>query len=165
MSAAGAAWRIRQVTAYDCGSLLALVRELAEYEALSHTVTATETSIAKTLFGPQANAEALLAEAGEHAVGFALYFHNVSTFVGRRGLYLEDLYVQPAWRGRGIGKALFRAVARVAVQRNAGRFEWMTLDWNTPAIGFYESLGAKQLPEWRLFRITGEALARLGAPE
>jgi GNAT superfamily N-acetyltransferase len=165
MSAAGAAWRIRQAAPEDRAALLGLIRELAEYESLTHLVTATEDSIAATLFGPDANAEALLAESDGCGVGFALYFHNVSTFLGRRGLYLEDLYVQPAWRGRGIGKALLRVCARVAVERGCGRFEWMALDWNVPAIGFYESLGAVQHPEWRLFRMTGDALARFGAAE
>jgi GNAT superfamily N-acetyltransferase len=165
MSTAFGAWRIRPAAAADCPTLLGLVRELADYEALTHLVTATEASIAETLFGRDANAEALLAEADQQAVGFALCFHNVSTFLGRRGLYLEDLYVQPAWRGRGIGKALLRACARIAVERRCGRFEWMALDWNAPAIGFYESLGAVQHPEWRLFRMTGDALARLGAAE
>jgi hypothetical protein len=165
MTAAGAPWRIRQATAEDCGTLLGLIRELAEYEALTHLVTATEESIAVTLFGPEATAEALLAESDGRGVGFALYFHNVSTFVGRRGLYLEDLYVQPERRGCGIGKALLRACARIAVERGCGRFEWMALDWNTAAIGFYESLGAVQHPEWRLLRMTGGALARLGAAE
>jgi GNAT superfamily N-acetyltransferase len=165
MSTAAGASRIRPATPEDCATLLGLVHELAEYESLTHLVTATEASIAETLFGPHANAEALLAESEGHCVGFALYFHNVSTFLGRRGLYLEDLYVQPASRGRGIGKALLRACARIAVERGCGRFEWMALDWNTPAIGFYESLGAVQHPEWRLFRMTGDALARLGAAE
>jgi hypothetical protein len=159
------AWQLRRATAFDCGTLLGLILELARYEDLTHTVTATEASIAGTLFGPQANAEAILAETEGNAVGFALCFHNVSTFVGRRGLYLEDLYVQPQWRGRGIGKALFRACARMAVARGCGRFEWMVLDWNKPAIDFYEALGAVQHPEWRLFRLTGDAIARLADPD
>ncbi|MCU0803797.1 MAG: GNAT family N-acetyltransferase [Burkholderiales bacterium] len=153
---------VRPATRADVPALLDLIRGLAEYERLSHLVEATEASLADALFGAGAHVEALLAEHGGEPVGFALYFHNFSTFLGRRGLYLEDLFVRPAHRRRGIGRALLLAVARIAHARNCGRFEWMALDWNTPAIEFYKSLGAVEHPEWRLLRVAGDALARLG---
>lgn len=152
---------IRRAARADVPALLGLIRGLAEYERLTPLVTATEDGLAETLFGTQANAEALLAEVDGEPVGFALYFHNVSTFLGRRGLYLEDLFVLPSHRRRGIGKALLAECARIAHERSCGRFEWMALDWNTPAIEFYKSLGASEMAEWRLFRMTGDALARL----
>ncbi|MGA8055197.1 MAG: GNAT family N-acetyltransferase [Burkholderiales bacterium] len=152
---------IRRAARADVPALLGLIRGLAEYERLTPLVTATEDGLAETLFGTQANAEALLAEVDGEPVGFALYFQNVSTFLGRRGLYLEDLFVLPSHRRRGIGKALLAECARIAHERSCGRFEWMALDWNTPAIEFYKSLGASEMAEWRLFRMTGDALARL----
>ena len=152
---------IRRAARADVPALLGLIRGLAEYERLTPLVTATEDGLAETLFGTQANAEALLAEVDGEPVGFALYFHNMSTFLGRRGLYLEDLFVLPSHRRRGIGKALLAECARIAHKRSCGRFEWMALDWNTPAIEFYKSLGASEMAEWRLFRMTGDALARL----
>jgi len=154
---------VRAATRADVPALLALIRGLAEYERLSHLVEATEASLADALFGPGAHVEALLAETDGEAAGFALFFHNFSTFLGRKGLYLEDLFVRPAHRRRGIGKALLLAVARIAHARGCGRFEWMALDWNTPAIDFYKSLGAIEHPEWRLLRVTGDSLARLAA--
>jgi GNAT superfamily N-acetyltransferase len=154
---------VRPATRADVPALLALIRGLAEYERLSHLVEASEVSLAESLFGPDAHVEALLAASEGDAVGFALFFHNFSTFLGRKGLYLEDLFVKPEHRRRGVGKALLLAVARIAHERGCGRFEWMALDWNTPAIDFYKSLGAVEHPEWRLLRVTGDALARLAA--
>jgi GNAT superfamily N-acetyltransferase len=154
---------IRAATREDVPTLLELVRALAEYERLAHLVAADEEQLAVELFGPAARAEAVLGLAGGVAVGFAVYFHNFSTFLGRRGLYLEDLFVRPEHRRRGYGRQLLRHVARLAHARGCGRFEWMALDWNEPAIRFYKSLGAVELAEWRLFRVTGDALARLAA--
>ncbi|MGH8682719.1 MAG: GNAT family N-acetyltransferase [Burkholderiales bacterium] len=156
---------IRAATRDDVPTLLELVRALAEYERLTHLVAADERELARELFGPASHVEAVLGFAGGAAVGFAVYFHNFSTFLGRRGLYLEDLFVRPEHRRRGYGRALLLHVARLAHARGCGRFEWMALDWNEPAIRFYKSLGAAELAEWRLFRVTGDALARLAAME
>ncbi len=148
----------------DVGTVFALVRALAEYERLSHLVVGTEQDLRGELFGPQPVIEAVVAWDGDdRAVGFALFFHNYSTFLARRGLYLEDLFVVPEARGRGIGKALISHCARVAVTRGCGRFEWSVLDWNEPAISFYRSLGAELLPDWRICRLTGEPLRRFGS--
>ena len=155
--------RIRIATRADIPVLLELIRGLAEYEKLTHLVTADEPLLERELFAPGSHVEAILGFAGGAAAGFAVYFHNFSTFLGRRGLYLEDLFVRPDQRGRGYGRALLLHVARIAHERGCGRFEWMALDWNEPAIRFYKALGATELPEWRLFRVTGEALARLAA--
>lgn len=152
---------IRPATPADTALILALVRELADYEKLSHEVVATENQLRDNLFGATPQAEAVIAEWHGEPAGFALFFHNFSTFLGRRGLYLEDLFVRPAHRGRGIGKALLVHLARIAVDRDCGRFEWAVLDWNEPARTFYVSLGAKPVPEWDIFRVTGDALARL----
>jgi GNAT superfamily N-acetyltransferase len=152
---------IRAAAVDDVPAILALVRELADYERLSHLVTATEEDFRTALFGPQPAAEAVLALEGDTPVGFALYFHNFSTFLGRRGLWLEDLFVRPAYRHRGYGKALLLHVARLAAERGCGRFEWAALDWNTPAWEFYRARGATPLEEWTMFRLTGDALARL----
>lgn len=121
----------------------------------------TAADIRASLFGEQPQAEVLIAEVGDDAAGFALFFHNYSTFLGRRGLYLEDLFVFPAHRGRGVGRALMVRLAQVAIERNCGRFEWWVLDWNEPAIRFYESLGARAMSDWTVYRLTGEPLARL----
>lgn len=121
----------------------------------------TAADIRASLFGEQPQAEVLIAEVGEDAAGFALFFHNYSTFLGRRGLYLEDLFVFPAHRGRGVGRALMGRLAEVAIERNCGRFEWWVLDWNESAIRFYESLGARAMSDWTVYRLTGEPLARL----
>ena len=153
---------IREAQPSDVPVILGMIRELAEYERLLHMVVATEESLPRSLFGSRPYAEALLAEVGGEAVGFALYFHNFSTFLGKPGLYLEDLFVKPAFRGRGIGKALLSRVARIAVERDCGRMEWSVLDWNEPSIRFYESLGAKPLDDWTIFRLTGDALQRCG---
>ena len=152
---------IRHATREDVPVLLALIRELAEFEKLLHVVQASEAELAEELFGSPRVAEALIAELGGEAVGFALFFHNFSTFVGRKGLYLEDLYVRPHARRRGVGRALITLVAKIAVERNCGRFEWSVLDWNTRAVDFYRSLGAVAMDEWTVQRVTGEALERL----
>jgi GNAT superfamily N-acetyltransferase len=152
---------IRAAARGDVPILLALIRGLAEYEKLSHLVAADEALLERELFAPWSNVEAVLGFAGGVPVGFAVYFHNFSTFLGRKGLYLEDLFVLPAHRGRGYGRALLLHVARIAHERGCGRFEWMALDWNEPAIRFYKALGAVEMPEWRLFRVTGEALEKL----
>jgi hypothetical protein len=156
---------IRAATRADVPVLLELIRGLAEYERLAHLVAADAPLLERELFAPDARAEAVLGCVGPEAVGFALYFHNFSTFLGRKGLYLEDLFVKPAHRRHGYGRALLLHVARVAHSRGCGRFEWMALDWNQAAIDFYKSLGAVEMAEWRLFRVTGDALARLAAIE
>lgn len=143
------------------GAVLTMIRALAEYERLAHLCIATEADLEAALFGPRPAAEVLIAQKGGEAAGFALFFHNFSTFLGRPGLWLEDLFVQPAHRGQGCGKALLRALAAIAVERNCGRFEWAVLDWNTKAIGFYRTLGAAVLPDWRIARVAGPALSAL----
>jgi GNAT superfamily N-acetyltransferase len=153
-------FRIESAQPRDVPRLLALIRALAEYEKLSHLVVGTEEQLHDELFDPRPVIEAVLAWEGEQALGFALFFHNFSTFLARRGLYLEDLFVVPEARGRGIGKALIRHGARLAVERGCGRFEWSVLDWNQPAIDFYRSIGADLLPDWRICRMTGDALSR-----
>jgi GNAT superfamily N-acetyltransferase len=140
-----------------------MVRELAQFEKLEHLVSGTPQDLARELFSAQPVIEALVALVDETPVAFALYFHNYSTFLARRGLYLEDVYVKPAWRRRGIGRALLIHLARLAVERGCGRFEWSVLDWNHNAIQFYEGLGATVMPEWRIVRITGAALQSLAA--
>ncbi|AOK46460.1 GCN5 family acetyltransferase [Burkholderia sp. MSMB617WGS] len=152
---------IRAAAAADVPAMLALMRELAEFEKLTHLFVATEANLADALFGARPSVEALVAENGGAIVGYALYFHNYSTFLGRRGLYLEDLYVQPSQRGTGLGTQLLRRLAAIAVERRCGRFEWTVLDWNQPAIDFYRKMGADVLPDWRVVRVTGDALARL----
>ena len=158
-------FRIEPAQPRDTADLLALIRALAEYERLTHLVVGTEAQLREELFGARPVIEAVVGREDERAVGFALYFHNFSTFLARRGLYLEDLFVVPEARGRGYGKALMRHVARVAVERECGRFEWTVLDWNQPAIDFYRSLGAEVLPDWRIGRLTGNALAALGSAD
>src|SRR5205085_11574957 len=142
---------------------LRLIGELAEYEKLSDMAVGTEESLAAALFGPRPACEALVAERDGRAIGFALYFTTFSTFLCKPGIYLEDLFVEPAHRGVGIGKALLRRLAGLVVERGGGRFEWRVLDWNEPSIRFYESLGAAILKEWLLARVTGPALERLAA--
>lgn len=144
----------------DVGAIYGLMRELAVYEKLLDIFEATPRSVHEALFGPAPAAECLMAKWDGEAVGYALYFHNFSTFLGRRGLYLEDVYVQPSMRGKGVGQALMRQLAGIAVERGCGRFEWTVLDWNQPAIDFYTSQGATVLPDWRVVRMTGEALER-----
>jgi GNAT superfamily N-acetyltransferase len=154
---------IRLATPTDIPAIIHLIRALAEYEKLSHQVVVDEARLREHLFGPRPYAEVLLAEDGGQVVGYALFFHTYSTFLARPSLYLEDLFVLPEQRGRGYGKALLARLARLAVERDCGRFEWMVLDWNTPAIQFYESLGAAVSPEWKLCRMTGDALQRFAA--
>ena len=154
---------VRPVRREDLGAVLAMIRALAEYERLGHLCIATEGDLETALFGPRPAAEVLLGQKGDEAAGFALFFHNFSTFLGRRGIWLEDLFVWPAHRGQGCAKALLRALAGIAVERDCGRFEWAVLDWNTKAIGFYQTLGATVLPDWRIVRVTGSALSALAA--
>jgi hypothetical protein len=154
---------IRAATPADTGAIFALTYELAQFEKLTHLFVATEASLRDALFGARPSIEALVAEDAGRIVGYALFFHNFSSFAGRRGLYLEDVYVQPAQRGNGLGTALLRHVAALAVERQCARFEWTVLDWNTPAISFYQRLGATVLPDWRVVRVTGDALERLAA--
>ena len=152
---------IRPAAASDLPAMMVLVRELAEYERLSHAVTATEASFEAALFGARPTAEALVAFVDGEMVGYAIYFQNFSTFVGRAGIYLEDLYVRPERRGGGIGKRLLSRVAQVAVERKCQRLEWAVLDWNEPSIQFYKSLGAEPLDEWTIFRMAPAAIAKL----
>lgn len=152
---------IRPATPADVPLILRLIRELADYEKLAHEVTATEADLHESLFGPRPIIEVLIAEAEGEAAGYALCFHNYSTFLCKRGLYLEDLFVRPRFRGRGIGKLLLSHLAKLAVDRGCVRFEWAVLDWNEPAIEFYRSLGARPLEDWTVFRLTGEALQKL----
>jgi GNAT superfamily N-acetyltransferase len=149
---------IREARAEDVPVILQMIKALAEYEKLSDAVATTEDQLRHSLFDRRA-ADVLLAYAGDAPAGFAVFFHNFSTFLGRPGLYLEDIFVRPEWRGRGLGKQLFARVARVAVERGCGRMEWSVLDWNEPAIGFYRKLGARPMDEWTMFRLTGDALA------
>jgi GNAT superfamily N-acetyltransferase len=158
-----AAVQIRPASERDVPIILAFIRELAEYERLRHEAVVTEADLHETLFGERRYAEVVFAEVEGEAVGFALYFHNYSTFLGRPGLYLEDLYVRPEARGRGIGRRLLTHLARIARERNCGRMEWAVLDWNESAIGFYRALGARPMDDWTVFRLTGPALDALAA--
>ena len=152
---------LRAANAADTALILGFIVELAEYEQLAHEVVATEDELARTLFGRAPAAEVVIAEWDGDAVGFALFFGSYSTFLAKPGLYLEDLYVRPSHRSRGIGLALLRHLAALAVERGHGRFEWSVLDWNEPAIRFYRSVGAVPLGDWTRFRLTGDALAAL----
>ncbi|WP_224248083.1 GNAT family N-acetyltransferase [Hyalangium gracile] len=154
---------IRPATSADIPAILQLIRALADYEKLTHQVVVDEAQLREHLFGARPYAEVLLAEDEGRVVGYALFFHSYSTFLGRPSMYLEDLFVLPELRGRGHGKQLLARLAKLAVERDCGRFEWMVLDWNTPAIQFYESLGAALAPEWKLCRMTGDALRRFAA--
>ena len=153
----------RLAEAADVPLIAGFIRDLAEYERLAHEVRLTEEDLAAHLFGERRYAEVLLAYLDGEAVGFALFFHNFSTFLARPGIYLEDLFVRPEARGKGIGKALMSEVAKLAVERGCARFEWWVLDWNEPAIKFYESIGAKAMPDWTTHRVTGQALADLAS--
>lgn len=152
---------IRPATIEDTAQILHFIRELAIYEKAEHEVLATEQDIRDTVFGVDSRVDALICEHAGEAIGFAVYFFNYSTWLGKYGLFLEDLYVTPEHRGIGAGKALLSRLARVAIERGCGRFEWNVLDWNTPSIDFYESLGAEAQNEWTGYRLTGEALTKL----
>ena len=152
---------IRPAERKDVAEVLRLIRGLAVYEKLEDQCVGTEAMLAESLFGARPAAEALLAERDDRAIGFALFFTTFSTFLCKPGLYLEDLFVEPAHRGHGLGKALLQRLAAIAVERGCGRFEWRVLDWNEPSIRFYESLGAKLMPEWQLVRMTEADFARL----
>jgi GNAT superfamily N-acetyltransferase len=154
-------FRIEEAGPQDVPLILSFVKELAEYERLSDSVIVTEGDLREALFGERAVASALIGYDEDEAVGFALFFHNYSTFVGRPGLYLEDLYVRPHMRGRGFGRAMLTYLARVARERRCGRMEWAVLNWNEPAIRFYKSLGARPLDDWTVYRLTGDALDKL----
>ncbi|MBV8757921.1 MAG: GNAT family N-acetyltransferase [Deltaproteobacteria bacterium] len=154
---------IRRATIADSKTILSFIRELAEYERLAHEVVADVPALEATLFGPHPAAEVLIAELAGAPVGFALFFPSYSTFLAKPGLYLEDLFVRPAARGHGVGRALMSALARICVQRNYGRFEWSVLDWNEPALKFYALLGARPQSEWTVQRLTGAPLAALAA--
>jgi GNAT superfamily N-acetyltransferase len=152
---------IRNAQAADAPTLVELIHELAAFEQLSHLVSVTPQSLAQHLFGPQPAAQCVVFEQGTEIVAFALFFHNFSTFLGQPGLYLEDLYVRPAYRGQGIGRSLLVHLAGLARDRGCGRFEWSVLDWNANAIAFYEKLGATVMPDWRICRVTGPGLQTL----
>ncbi|MDE2380914.1 GNAT family N-acetyltransferase [Thermomonas sp.] len=154
---------IRPATPDDVPLIRQLIVELAEYERMRDAAVATDAALREQLFGAQPVAEVLLGEVDGQPAGFALFFHNFSTFLGQRGLYLEDLFVRPQFRGAGLGKHLMATLARLAVQRGCGRFEWSVLDWNTPSIGFYRSIGAVGMDEWTVQRLQGDALHALAA--
>ncbi|WP_420008182.1 N-acetyltransferase family protein [Xanthomonas sacchari] len=154
---------IRPAVADDAALILRLIRDLARYERAEDAVQTDEAGLRATLFGADARAQALICEADGQPIGYAVYFYNYSTWLGRNGLYLEDLYVDPAHRGVGAGKALLQHLARQAVAEGCGRFEWSVLDWNQPAIDFYEAVGARAQDEWIVYRLQGEALARFAA--
>ena len=150
--------RIVPAQASDVPVILEMIKALADYEQLTHEVVATEDDLRQSLFGPRPAGEVVLAYAGDTPIGFALFFHNSSTFLGRHGLYLEDLFVVPEWRGKGVGKQLLAHIAAIAESRKCGRMEWAVLDWNESAIAFYRRMGAHVLDEWRLCRLTGHEL-------
>jgi GNAT superfamily N-acetyltransferase len=154
---------IRPAVPADVPAIAAMIRALADYEKLAHLCVSTEQDLQRALFRPAPAAEVLIATVAHVPAGFALFFHTFSTFLARRGLWLEDLFVYPEHRGAGVGSALLHAVAAIATARECGRFEWAVLDWNTPAIAFYERLGATVMPDWRICRVTGPALERLAS--
>lgn len=156
---------IRRAVEEDVPLIRSLISELGEFERLSHEVVVSEELLRQHLFGARPFAEVLIAHWDSQPAGFALFFHNFSTFLGKPGIYLEDLFVRAGWRGRGIGGALLKELARLAVERGCGRLEWSVLDWNEAAIGFYRKLGATPKAEWTIFRLTGEALQKLGEAE
>ena len=156
---------IRSAAPPDLPLIAQLIRDLAEYEKLSHEVRFDIDVLGENLFGPRPGAEVVIGEIDGTAQGFALFFHNFSTFEGQPGLYLEDLFVRPEARGAGLGKALLMHLASLALERGCARFEWSVLDWNEPSIGFYRSLGARMMDDWRIMRVDGAALARLGAKD
>ena len=163
MDAVNENYKIRQAELDDVPEIFVLIKELADYERLLDEVVATEELLEETLFGENSNAEVLLAYNVNQVLGFALYFHTFSTFLGRPGIYLEDLFVREFARGKGIGEALLRRLAQFTVEMEGGRLEWAVLDWNEPAISFYKKMGAVPLNEWTTFRVTGENLKELAA--
>ncbi len=164
-TAASPALSLRPATDADVPLILHFIRGLAEYEQLAHECVATEDRLRATLFGARPAAEVQLAYVGEEPAGFALFFHNYSTFLAQPGIYLEDLFVEPRFRGLGVGRALLGKLAALAVERECGRLEWSVLDWNTDAIGFYEKLGARGMSDWTVHRLTGAALEQLAAED
>ncbi len=152
---------IRTAQPADVGAILGMIQELADFEKLRHLCSATETMLADALFGPQPSCECLVGLIDEKPMAFALYYHNFSTFLGKKGLHLEDLYVKPAFRSTGFGREMLVKLARIATERNCGRFEWTVLNWNEAAIDFYAGLGAEMLPDWRICRVTGAELEHL----
>ena len=158
-------FKIRPAVENDAGTIFSLVKELADYERLTHEVVATENDIRRSLFGERPFAEALIGEYERTPISFALFFYNFSTFIGKPGIYLEDLYVKPEYRSKGLGRKMLAYIARLAIKRNCGRFEWSVLDWNTPAIRTYDRLNAKPMQDWILYRLTGGALAELAKEE
>lgn len=156
-------WRIVPASADDVPLILRFIKDLAAYERLAGDVVATEETLRASLFGPVPAAEVVIAYLGAQPVGFALFFHTYSTFLAQRGMYLEDLFVLPEWRSRGVGRHLLRHLARLAAERGCGRFEWSVLNWNADAIRFYEQLGAQPMREWTVYRLAGDALHALAA--
>jgi len=154
---------IRQASIEDCPLILQFIKQLADYEKLLHEVVANVTTLEESLFGDRPYAEVVIAEHQDQPVGFALFFHNYSTFLGQPGLYLEDLYIQPEMRGKGFGKTLLAYLANLALERNCGRLEWWVLDWNQSAKDFYQSLGAEPMDDWTVNRVTGDALSKLAS--
>jgi GNAT superfamily N-acetyltransferase len=152
---------IKFATKDDVSLILEFIKELASYEKLSHEVVATEEILTETLFGPKAHAEVIISYWDNQPIGFVLFFHNFSTFLGKHGIYIEDLYVKPEMRGKGIGLKLLQYIAQLGLERNCGRIEWWVLDWNETAIGFYNRIGAKAMDEWTVFRVDGQALTDL----
>jgi GNAT superfamily N-acetyltransferase len=161
MNTEASTFAIRPATPADVADIHAMIVELAVFEKLEHMVVATEALLHDALFGAHPSCEAIVGEEGGAVVTFALFFHNFSTFLTKRGLYLEDLYVRQSQRGKGIGSRMLKHLARLAVERQCGRFEWSVLDWNTPAIDFYKSMGAEIMSDWRICRVTGESLNAL----
>ena len=155
---------IRPAQPSDVAHIQAMIMELAVFEKLEHMVASTEALLHEGLFGARPACEAIMGEEDGEVVTFALFFHNFSTFLTKKGLYLEDLYVKQDYRGKGYGKAMLVRLAQLAVERQCGRFEWSVLDWNTPAIDFYKAMGAELLPDWRICRVTGAALSDLASP-
>lgn len=151
---------IRKATPEDIPLILDLIKLIAGYEKLSHEVIASEESLHHSIFGEKSTVEVLLAFIDNTPIGYAIFFHNFSTFVGRKGIYLEDLFVKPEFRGKGIGKLLLKEIAKIAVEKNCGRIEWAVLDWNKPAIDFYESIGANAMNEWILFRMNEKEIKK-----
>jgi GNAT superfamily N-acetyltransferase len=154
-------FRIEAATERDVPVILGMIKALAEYERLSHKVVATEEGLRASLFGQRPAAEVVIGRAGDEAAGFAVFFPTYSTFLAQPGLYLEDLFVEPRWRGRGLGRKLLAHVAGIAASRGCGRLDWSVLDWNEPAIRFYRGIGAAPVEQWSVFRLAGDALRRL----